>query len=204
MHKQQQKYFKLNLKLMNPNLLKLGGTILMITFLFNSCSDSSDETDPCQNGPELSVDNVTISIEGQSTGEISVSASSGKSPYMFSIDGMNFQNNGSFSNLSGGDYTVAVKDANNCTDSKMATVLEVPEVSYADQIRPIIDTNCQISNCHGDKAGIPSWASYADVKAKAEEIKFRTSSGSMPPTGSLPDAEIKLIADWVDQGAPDN
>jgi len=189
---------------MKQNLLKLLGIIFMIVILFNSCSDSSEETDPCQNGPELSVDNITISIEGQSNGEISVSASSGKAPYMYSIDGTNFQSSATFSNLEGDDYTVTVKDANNCTDSKMATVVEVMEVSYADQVRPIIDTNCQISNCHGDSEGIPPWASYANVKAKAEEIKFKTTSGSMPPSGPLPDTEIQLISDWVDQGAPNN
>ena len=86
----------------------------------------------------------------------------------------------------------------------MATVTEVPAVSYSNEIRPIIDTNCQISNCHGAQQGIPSFATYADVQANANNIKFRTSSGSMPPVGPLPDAEVKLISDWVDQGAPNN
>ena len=99
---------------------------------------------------------------------------------------------------------MTIKDANDCTDSKMVTVAEVPEVSYADQVRPIIDTNCQISNCHGERQGIPSFATYADVKAIASGIKLRTTGQSMPPSGPLPDAEIKLIADWVDQGAPNN
>jgi hypothetical protein len=160
--------------------------------------------DPCLNGPELSVNIVIASIEGQSTGEISVQASSGTSPLMYSIDGVNFQNTSTFSNLSGADYTITVKDANSCTDSKMATVKEVPEVSYADQIRPIIDTNCQLSGCHGSAAGIPTYATYSDVKARESLIKMRTSNKSMPPTGPLSDADIKLISDWVDQGAPNN
>ncbi|MDZ7608522.1 MAG: hypothetical protein U5K79_23720 [Cyclobacteriaceae bacterium] len=36
-------------------------------------------------------------------------------------------------------------------------------VSYAMDIRPILDTNCQLSGCHGSAAGIPNWASYATV-----------------------------------------
>jgi len=189
---------------MKKMLIKLIGIMIAIIVILNSCSDSTEEADPCQNGPELSIDNITISIEGKSNGEIKVSTDNGTSPYMYSIDGINFQNDGTFTGLAGNDYTVTVKDANNCTDSKMATVTEVPEVSYSSEIRPIIDTNCQISNCHGTQQGIPSFATYADVKANASNIKFRTSSGSMPPTGPLPDAEVKLISDWVDQGAPNN
>lgn len=189
---------------MKKKLIKLIGIMIAIIVVLNSCSDSTEEADPCQNGPELNIDNTTISIEGQSNGAIEISANSGTSPYMYSIDGINFQNNGTFTDLEANDYTVTVKDANNCTDSKMATVTEVQEVSYSDEIRPIIDTNCQLSNCHGDNQGIPSFASYADVQANASGIKFRTSSGSMPPVGPLPDAEVQLISDWVDQGAPNN
>jgi len=189
---------------MKKYLLKIGW-ILLVFSVFISCSDSEEEeADPCASGPVLSVDNVRVSIEGQSTGEISVSATSGQAPLMYSIDGINFQNDGSFTNLEADDYNVTVKDANNCTDTQMVTVAEVQEVSYADQIRPIIDTNCQLSNCHGDNISIPSFETYQDVQANASGIKFRTSGGTMPPSGPLPEAEVKLIADWVDQGAPNN
>ena len=134
---------------MKKNLIKLIGILIAIIVVLNSCSDSTEEADPCQNGPELSIDNITISIEGQSNGEIKASTDNGTSPYMYSIDGINFQNDGTFTGLAANDYTITVKDANNCTDSKMATVTEVPAVSYSNEIRPIIDTNCQISNCHG-------------------------------------------------------
>lgn len=87
---------------------------------------------------------------------------------MFSIDGKNFQNNETFSNLAVGDYTIIVKDANDCTDSEMAKVDEIPEVFYANQIRPIIDVNCQITGCHGSNGSIPTFAAYDDVKAKAD------------------------------------
>ncbi|MCG8305829.1 MAG: hypothetical protein MI975_00460 [Cytophagales bacterium] len=189
---------------MNSKQLLLAGFIVVILFALNSCSDSEDDPDPCMNGPEISVDNVKVSIEGKATGEITVSATGGADPYMFSIDGSTFQTSGLFSNLAAGDYTLTVKDANECTDSEMVTVAEVPEVSYANQIRPIIDNNCQLSNCHGDRQGIPTFATYDNVKARAAAIKTKTGDKSMPPTGPLPDSEIKLIADWVDQGAPDN
>lgn len=189
---------------MNRNLLKLGGIIAMLPFILNACSDSTEEADPCRNGPVLSVETVKVTVEGKSNGEIVVSATQGTSPLMYSIDGTNFQNNGTFSNLEANNYTITVKDANDCTDSNTAVVNEVQEVSYESQIRPIIDTNCQLSNCHGDNPGLPSWATYNDVLAKASDIKIRTGNKTMPPGGPLADDEIKLIADWVDQGAPNN
>ena len=189
---------------MNRTKSKPIGIIIVLLFILNSCSDSGEETDLCLNGPKAEVDDIKVSIEGKDNGEIMVSATEGKSPYQFSIDGTNFQDNGTFTDLAADDYTVIVKDANECINTIMATVEEVPEVFYGNQIRPIIDANCQISNCHGSNANIPTWATYNDVKAKATTIKFRTGNGSMPPNGSLSDSDIQLIADWVDQGAPEN
>jgi hypothetical protein len=80
-------------------------------------------------------------------------------------------------------------------------------VSYADDIRPILDTNCQLSGCHGSAAGIPSWATYATVSANAAAIKTNTGNKTMPPASSgrsLTDEEIQKIADWVDDGAQNN
>ena len=176
----------------------------MTAIFLNSCDDSSDDPDLCTNSPELSVDNVIASVDGQSTGEVVVSASEGTGPYMYRIDGGNFQSSNTFSNVAGGTYTVEVKDANDCTDDESVEVPSVPEVSYANEIRPIIDTNCQISNCHGSNPNLVSFETYADVKANASGIKTRTGNGSMPPSGPLPNQEIELIANWVDQGAPEN
>lgn len=81
------------------------------------------------------------------------------------------------------------------------------KVSYANDIRPILDANCQVSGCHGSNSGIPSWATYNDVSANASTIKSRTSAKTMPPSSSgksLTDEQIQLIADWVDEGALNN
>ena len=185
--------------------LLLAGYFLATLLILNSCSDSGEtDPDPCLNGPVIKVDNNKANVIGKSTGELKVSATGGSGPYMFSIDGTNFQSSGTFSNLLGDDYTISVIDANDCVDTEMVTVLEVPEVFYANQIRPLIDANCQLSGCHGSNASIPSWATYNDVKARASAIKARTSAKTMPPTGPLSDLNIQLIADWVDQGAPNN
>lgn len=172
--------------------------------MLNSCNDSGEEIDPCLNGPVFTVDDIIFSVEGQDNGEITVSATKGHAPYEYSIDGTTFQGNGTFTGLEANDYIITVKDANDCTNTGLATIEEIAIVFYANQIRPIIDANCQISNCHGSNTNIPSWETYEDVKAKANNIKNRTSNKTMPPNGVLSDTDIKLIADWVDQGAPNN
>lgn len=189
---------------MNRNQLQLLGLTLILSVMLNSCDDSGNETDPCLNGPEINVDNITSSVEGQDDGEITVSATDGIAPYGYSIDGTTFQASGTFSGLEANDYIVTVKDANDCTNTEMATVEEIAAVFYANQIRPIIDTNCQTSNCHGGNANIPSFETYDEVKANANGIKNRTTNKTMPKNGVLSDSDIKLIADWVDQGALNN
>ena len=69
----------------------------------------------------LSAPNVTLSSFslptgcGTMDGSLTMSASGGLPPYMYSInDGVNYQNSDFFSNLSSGSYNLFVKDANGC------------------------------------------------------------------------------------------
>jgi hypothetical protein len=54
---------------------------------------------------------------GGNNGSITVSASGGTAPYMFSINAGAFSSTNVFSNLAAGSYTIHVKDANNCEKS---------------------------------------------------------------------------------------
>jgi hypothetical protein len=189
---------------MNKKALQLFGIASLAIFTLNQCSESNDEPDPCTNGPSIEEIEATPSVEGKDNGEILIDATGGTSPYQFSVDGTNFQSDDSFSDLAPGDYTVTVKDANGCTATEMVTVAEIPEVFFANQIKPIIDANCQVSGCHGSNSNIPSFATYDDIKDRANGIKFRTSNKTMPPGGPLSDDDIQLISHWVDQGAPNN
>jgi hypothetical protein len=183
--------------------LKINAVVISI-WLISSCSESTEDPDPCINGPIIVAEDVKPSVEGQNNGEITAVASNGQPPYQYSIDNTNFQSDPVFKDLAPGDYTLTTIDANECLSTTNATVEEIPEVFYSNQIRPVINANCQISGCHGSNSSIPTFATYDDVKANAQGIKFRTSGKTMPPSGPLPDSEIELIANWVDQGAPNN
>ncbi len=76
--------------------------------------------------PDVLVPNfgkVDLSCNGDNSGEITGMATGGVGPYSFSLDGTNFQT-GTFNNLAAGDYTLTVKDTNNCTATISVTINE--------------------------------------------------------------------------------
>lgn len=58
----------------------------------------------------------------QNNGTITATATKGASPYQYSIDGVNFQNNNVFNGLTAGTYTVTLKDALGFTSTATITV----------------------------------------------------------------------------------
>nr|WP_298792779.1 T9SS type B sorting domain-containing protein [uncultured Allomuricauda sp.] len=66
-----------------------------------------------------------VSCFGGSDGTITLSASGGEAPYLFSIDnGTNYQVSGSFVNLAAGTYNLRIQDANNCETADTITVTQ--------------------------------------------------------------------------------
>jgi len=189
---------------MNTSAFSKIGLLSLIVILFNACGSSDEDADPCANGPEISIGETVATTSGNATGSFTAAASKGQSPYQYSLDGGTFQASATFNGLTADTYTVTVKDANDCLDQADVIITSVPEVSFAGQVKPIIDANCQLSGCHGNNASLPSFATYTQVKANAKNIKSKTSTKAMPPAGPLSDSNIKLISDWVDQGAPNN
>jgi Flp pilus assembly protein TadD len=86
--------------------------------------------------------------------------------------------------------------------------------TFAHDIAPIIHQNCAPCHRPGEAGPFPL-LTYQDVKKHAPEIADVTSRRVMPPWAPeagygefaderrLTDAQIKLIADWVSQGAPE-
>lgn len=71
-----------------------------------------------------------VDCNNNSSGIISVEALGGTAPYTYSIDaGLTFQPTGLFDNLSVGDYTILITDANDCTFNIDATIAANDTVS---------------------------------------------------------------------------
>src|SRR5580700_9399250 len=87
--------------------------------------------------------------------------------------------------------------------------------TFAKDVAPILQASCQ--NCHRDGSMAPmSLVTYEETRPWAKAIKQRVVTRNMPPWHldktvgiqqfqndmSLSDAQIALIARWVDAGAP--
>ncbi|OJJ16593.1 hypothetical protein BKI52_32270 [marine bacterium AO1-C] len=182
-----------------------------------SCISQNAEDDPnpqnsnngpsCANAPSLTLNEAQSTSCGQSTGSITVSGSGGSGTLTYSLDGQAFQATGTFSNLKNGTYTVTVKDGTGCTNTLNITVDLTDETSLANDVAPIIQTNCAISGCHVSGAQNPNLSDKANIIDRAERILARTSERTMPPSSSgksLTAQQIELIRCWVDAGAKDN
>ena len=88
-------------------------------------------------------------------------------------------------------------------------------VTFTKDIAPILQRSCE--NCHRPGGGAPmSLITHADVRPWARAVKARTAAREMPPwfidhnigiqrfidDPSLSGAEIDVIGEWVDSGAP--
>jgi hypothetical protein len=140
-------------------------------------------------------------------GSVTVTARGGTPPYTYQFGTGPFTDT-SFhqTNLTSGFYTITIRDANACP--KVVSVI-IPKdntgVSYASQIKPIVNKSCAITGCHnGDNGPTRNWTDFSLFQKNAQNIKLRTGNRSMPLVGALTDDEIALIACWVDDGAINN
>jgi Flp pilus assembly protein TadD len=95
-----------------------------------------------------------------------------------------------------------------------APIFAQPPLTFAHDIAPIIYQNCTPCHRPGEAGPFPL-LTYQDVKKHAPEIADVTRRHFMPPWAPeagysdfsderrLTDTQIKLIADWVSQGAPE-
>ncbi len=115
----------------------------------------------------VSVSSVTgVTCHGGSDGGMTLTASGGADPYLYSIDGGTtfLDNGGTFTGLAAGTYPTAARDANGCTGTGPdAVVTEPPPVTVT------VDTVVAVS-CHGGSDG---------------EIHLMGGSGVAPYTYSL-------------------
>jgi len=177
------------------------GTYQVIVRDKASC-EVSTEVEIKATGSTLSATSSVTPDTGCTThnGVISLSVTAGATPYEFKLNSGAFSGNQNFSELDEGKYTVTVRDAEGCI---LTLALNVPKgpsgISYNDVIKPILDTKCSIPSCHnGDLGASRNWTVLSTVLASAKNIKARTESRNMPPSGSLTQEQIDLIGCWAD------
>jgi gliding motility-associated-like protein len=109
--------------------------------------------------PALDLIFLTTDISGcagDTTGIIEAIGSGGSGPLVYSLDGLNFQDSGIFTNLATGDYTVFLRDSGGCSITGPVTLNEPEAVSA------VIDkTNATFGNLGS--------------------ISFTSTSGGIPP-----------------------
>jgi gliding motility-associated-like protein len=102
--------------------LPVGSYIISIRDI-SGCTDNMT-INLVQAYPDLNITNTVVtpaSCSGAPDGTITINATGGNNPYSFSSDGVNFQSSNVF-NLPGGSHTIVIKDANNCTDSRLINI----------------------------------------------------------------------------------
>lgn len=139
-------------------------------------------------------------------GSITINASLGKPPYKYQFGTGSFGDVNVFANLKFGNYTVTVKDKDDCPKQINITVPRgATSISYKNEVKTILDTNCNVKGCHnGDLGAGRDWRTYATTKSNAGSIKSRTIDKSMPPGTPLTQKQIDQITCWVDDGAKEN
>jgi uncharacterized repeat protein (TIGR01451 family) len=97
---------------------------LVFTFFFNLSI--------AQNVVEVLTQNVLCN--GQNNGSITVINPIGQAPYLYSIDSVTYQSSNQFTNLSAGNYTVSVRDANNVVNSTQVVITQPSPLSITTAI----------------------------------------------------------------------
>lgn len=134
-------------------------------------------------------------------GSITIMATNGASPYLFKLNGGDFQPGNTFNNLVSKEYTIVAKDASGCESRQ--TIRIRSGISFAVSISPIIQNNCAINGCHNGSQ-FPDFRVFKNIQDNAARIKTHTSNRTMPIGRVLSQTQIDLIACWVDDGAIQN
>lgn len=138
-------------------------------------------------------------------GAVTVEVTEGNPPYEFNIDEGPYGELNTFTGLSHGEYVVGVKDINECV---IYLNVSVPRgqtgVSWANDVKPIMETYCAISGCHNGISRSNDFRKYNTVRFYSKSIRSKTQDGSMPFDGDLTQTQIDIIACWIDDGMPNN
>lgn len=118
------------------------------------------------------------------TGQVTVTAAGGTSPYSYSRDGLNFQPGNSFSGLTQNSYTITVRDANGCTVTTAATVGVANDLTIQSRQDTTLCGPATLVLTTTTNAQTVTWSPTA----------FLSSSTAISPTVTNPTATTQYIA----------
>ena len=121
------------------------GTYIVKVKDANGCIDSMPAVIRQTGNPSIQASPSNTSCSAKD-GNITVTATLGTPPYLFSKDDVVFQPGNIFSNLDSGSYKISVKDANGCTDSIPAVIWQTA--------KPSIQANASNSSCSAKNGNI--------------------------------------------------
>ncbi|SDQ16094.1 FISUMP domain-containing protein [Flagellimonas zhangzhouensis] len=159
------------MKILHPNLIRKSMLFFVLLGVISCGKDDAPPTpiDPCNTTPLLA---IAVTIQGST---ITATAAGGEAPYTFQLDNGAFQSSGTFSNLDPKEYTVTVKDANDCIDFLKATVAD-----------PCTDSTLAV-----------------EATAESNTITATASEGTEPYTYSLDGTNFQESNEFTDQDAGD-
>ena len=101
-----------------------------------------------------------------------------------------------------------------CTNNKKDEPKPLPAseceaITYTASVVPIIQQNCTTPFCHDANSVNGNFNNYEELKVRVNDGRFKNSvidgnTPVMPPTGKLPDAQIRILQCWLNNGAPKN
>lgn len=146
--------------------------------------------------------NLTHSITGQAIGTITVTSPIG-SGFTYSVTGVPYQPSVNFFGLAPGNYTISVKNANNCIGTKVVTINGYGAKFHA--VRTIVNGFCGPCHLNGAINGGKNFDADTDVVNSWDRIKARAVDGNpsfMPaaPNAQLTAPDKQKIVDWVNAG----
>ena len=84
---------------------------------------------------------------------------------------------------------------------------DVSNVTFAQTIKPIVDSYCATAGCHVSGTGRVDLTTYSGVKGIADDGRFRQYvfvQKDMPPSSPLSTCDLARIDTWLNDGAPNN
>ncbi|TNE54048.1 MAG: T9SS type A sorting domain-containing protein [Bacteroidetes bacterium] len=131
------------------NLTGVGAGVYTVTVTDDRSCSSSEVFNVIEPANDMWLNVLShnhITCHNDNDGAFDVEAINGTAPYQYSIDGgQTFNSTGSFSNLTGGYYSVLIRDANACEAAPVSIVISNPDpINVA--IANLSDATCGLSN----------------------------------------------------------